>query len=599
MQAIRPFRGASIITSAGKREIGVQPLVPVRQTLLKLHMRRSTHVAIAVLAVSCAAKQMGNLVAQGDRHELRPRGAGAPQSSPDRSPILFLALDGVGRDLLYAELRAGKLPNFAHLLGGAGGDFAHAHFNDHLLSTLPSTTMAAWMTAMTGVGPAEHGVTGNEYFIREEAKLACPAPVSFSSVEPTLEIYTDDYLDKLGAARTVYERMRDTDPTLLAWVAMHNVYRGADTLLLAKRTTLVKAFQNFVEVEARRHLDDSESRKLFENLDSAAVGNVIASLATGTLPDVLTIYLSGTDLYAHIAKEGPDKARISYLEEEVDPLLAKLVAALDARHALAGRWVVVTADHGHTEIVDDDKHALLTKVGGDPPSVLKAAGFRLRPFKRDVDAKDPFSAVLAYGGAMAYVYLANRVLCPGPTDVCDWKQPPRYEEDVLAAAETFYKNNEDGAVAPAMKGVLDMILVRRPRPYAQVDLPFEVYVGDGKTMQVDAWLQQHPHPTYVYVEERLRDLAVGRYGERAGDILLLAHNGDRDRPEDRFYFAAPYRSWHGSPSKQDSEIPLIVANSTHPAAEIGVYVGKLLGERPFQHKVTDLLLGLRAGALGN
>lgn len=55
---------------------------------------------------------------------------------------------------------------------------------------------------------------------------------------------------------------------------------------------------------------------------------------------------------------------------------------------------------------------------------------------------------------------------------------------------------------------------------------------------------------------------------------------------------------HGSPSKQDSEIPLIVANSRHAVAEIGAYVSKLLGDRPFQQKVTDVLLGLRAGALG-
>jgi membrane-anchored protein YejM (alkaline phosphatase superfamily) len=130
---------------------------------------------------------------------------------------------------------------------------------------------------------------------------------------------------------------------------MHSVYRGADTLLLAKRTATVSAFQNFVEVEVRRHLSDSESRKLYENLDSSVVNDVTTSLATGTVPDVLTIYLSGTDLYAHIANEGPDKARISYLEEVVDRLLARVVAALDARHALAGRWVVVTADHGHTQ----------------------------------------------------------------------------------------------------------------------------------------------------------------------------------------------------------------------------------------------------------
>ncbi len=548
---------------------------------------------LAVLLAGCAAHQLAKLEKQGDHHVLRQRPVDAPESSPDHPPILLLALDGVGRDLLYGELRGGKLPNLARLLGGA--DFGHAHFSDHLLSTLPSTTMAAWTTAMTGVAPAVHGVTGNEYFIREEARFACPAPVSFSSSAPTLEIYTDDYLDKLGAVPTVYERMRARDPHLLAWVAMHSIYRGADQLLLAKRVAVVHAFEDFVETEAHRHLTSSQSRSLYENLDRSVVETVIDDLAAGTVPDVLTLYLSGTDLYAHVADEGPDPARISYLEEVVDPLLGKLVAALEARKALAGRWVVVTADHGHTQVIHDHEHSLFTDAAEDPNGVLAAAGFRVRPFKREVSAKDPFSAVLAYGGAMAYVYLANRSLCPGPKDICDWKQPPRYEDDVLAAAETFYKNNEDGSVVPAMKGTLDMILVRRPKPYAEIDLPFEVYVGGGKTMAVDAWLHEHPHPTYVYVEERLHDLAVGRFGERAGDILLLAHNGDRERPEDRFYFAAPYKSWHGSPSKQDSEIPLIVASSTHSAAAIGAFVGAILGDRPFQQKVADILLGLRAG----
>ena len=67
---------------------------------------------------------------------------------------------------------------------------------------------------------------------------------------------------------------------------------------------------------------------------------------------------------------------------------------------------------------------------------------------------------------------------------------------------------------------------------------------------------------------RLDELAVGVHGDRAGDILLLAHDGDRDTPEERYYFAAPFRSWHGSPSKQDSEVPLIVANPHVDAAAI-------------------------------
>ena len=280
-------------------------------------------------------------------------------------------------------------------------------------------------------------------------------------------------------------------------------------------------------------------------------------------------------------------------------MLLAAVHVLEERDSLAGRWVVLSADHGHTQVVHDDAHALSTKDDEDPPAVLRRIGFRVRPFAQTVPEKHPFSAVLAYGGAMAYVYLADRSGCPGEKDVCDWKQPPRYEEDVLAAAEAFHKNNDDGSIVPAMRGTLDMILTRRPKPFPQVDAPFEVYVGGGKTMAIEAYLKEHPHPTYVSTDARLRDLGVGVHGERAGDLLLIAHNGDRDKPEERYYFAAPYRSWHGSPSKQDSEIPLIVASSLHSSAAIGAWVKGVLGERPFQQKVTDILLGLRAGALGH
>ena len=373
--------------------------------------------------------------------------------------------------------------------------------------------------------------------------------------------------------------------------------RGADELLLTKRAVLADAFEGAIEVEAKKELAKEESRRLYADLDKAVIETVTDRLREGPVPDVLTVYLSGTDLYAHIAKEGPDAARSSYLEEIVDPALAKLVDVLRARDTLAHRWVVLSADHGHTQVVHDDAHALSTKDDEDPPGVLKRSGFRVRPFSRNVSEKDDFSAVLAYGGAMAYVYLADRSVCPHEKDVCNWKLPPRYEDDVLAAAEAFYENNEHGSLVAPMRGVLDMILTRRPKPYAEVDAPFEVYVGGGKTMPVDAYLKEHPHPTYVSVDARLHDLGVGVHGERAGDILLLAHNGDRDNPMDRYYFAAPYRSWHGSPSKQDSEIPLIVANPLHSSAAIGGGVKGVLGERPFQQKVTDVLLGRRAGAM--
>jgi arylsulfatase A-like enzyme len=275
----------------------------------------------------------------------------------------------------------------------------------------------------------------------------------------------------------------------------------------------------------------------------------------------------------------------------VDPALGRLVERMRARDMLANRWVVVTADHGHTAVIADAAHAIDTGED-DAPGVLHALGWKTRPFRASVDAHDPFDAVLAYGGAMAFVYLADRSRCTGER-ACAWDAPPRYREDVLAVADAYYRNNETGELAAGMRGALDMILVRKPRPVADIDLPFEVYIGDGKTLPIDTYLAQHPHPTYVDVARRFEELAVGRHGERAGDLLLLAHNGDRERPEDRYYFAKPYRSWHGSPSRQDSEVPLIVAHPKRTAAAIHAWVGAVLGDRPYQRKVTDIVMGLR------
>jgi hypothetical protein len=255
--------------------------------------------------------------------------------------------------------------------------------------------------------------------------------------------------------------------------------------------------------------------------------------------------------------------------------------------------VIVVADHGHTPVLHDKQHALGASDG--PATVLRRAGFRVRPFKREVDAKDRFSAVLAYGGPMAYVYLADRTRC---TPVCDWAQPPRYEADVLPAADAFFRANQDGTGAPGLRGTLDMVLVRRPRPWPEDDLPFEVYVGNGHTQPLADYLRDHPHPTYVDFVQRMHDLAVGIRGERAGDVILLAHDGDVADVGGRFYFAALYRSFHGSPSRADSEIPLIVANRQSSAAAIGRWVERTLGDRPYIERLTDLLLGLRAGKLG-
>ena len=506
--------------------------------------------------------------------------------------VLILALDGVDRDLLYRMLRKGELPELAQLLFGANGEFPHTHFEPRLLSTLPSSTIAAWTTAFTGVSPAHHGITGNEFFLRETRRFAAPIPGSFKDSAPVIATFTEDYVNDLIQAPTLYERLREREPEIEIWVAMHQIYRGADRLLLTDRKMLVQAFEAYLVDHLLEKLENKTSRKFFSLLDDKVFDSLVEAIKGNEVPDVLTIYSSGTDLYAHVADGGPDPARVEYLKDVLEKHFKELREALAAKGALDDTYVVITSDHGHTEVLEDEAHALATSKD-DPPGVLEQAGFRLRPLKLEVAEGDDFQAVLAYQGAIAYVYLADRSLCVEKGTKCNWSKPPRYREDVLEAAEAFFINSETGAPISKMRGTLDLIFVRDPTWEGEAPRPYQVYLGQGRTQPVAEYLAEHPRPEYLALEWRLEDLAVGPLGRHAGDVLLLAHNGDRDEPAGRFYFSERYHSWHGSPSRKDSEIPLIVAHRKHSAAELEAIVSPMLGEKPFQQKVTDVVLKLR------
>jgi hypothetical protein len=554
-------------------------------------------LALATTLGGCGLRDTASMLLSGDSIELRERPEGAPVRSSQHAPLLVLAIDGLDRDLLYEMLEQNELPELSRLIGGSAGGFAHAHFDRTTLSTLPSTTMAAWVTTFSGATPAEHGVTGNEFFVREKRQLVAPVPVSFDDLEPMLENYTDGYTNRAALRPSVFQRMRQRDPHVLIWVAMLPYHAGADLVLKPDRGAILDALKAFVQKQVSELKGDGPSYATYETLDEETTEAVVEQLEDRdeAVPDVLCVYYAGTDQYAHVSPDGPDRARREYLKNALEPELGRLRGALEARAALADRWVIVVSDHGHTEVKHDARHALGTDAATDPPAVLTRAGFRIRPFQREVADDHDFQAVLAYQGAIAFVYLADRSRCPRPGTSCDWKRPPRFREDVLAAADAFFRASRDGALVPELQGTLDLVLARLPRPQPEQDAAFEVYTGDGKLVPLGRYLARHPRPSYAAFEERLRDLAVGPAGERAGDVLLIANNGNRDRVEERYYFSAEYHSWHGSPSRADSELPLIVAHSRKSKREIERLTRRVLGREGRQQEIADLLLSLRYG----
>jgi hypothetical protein len=122
------------------------------------------------------AYEMSRLLFSGESRTLRDRPNGAVPNSPERPALLILALDGIDRTLLYDMLRAGDLPALAMLLGAEGKHFPHAYFDETRIATLPSSTIAAWVTAFTGVGPATTASPATSFSSARPPSWRCRSP---------------------------------------------------------------------------------------------------------------------------------------------------------------------------------------------------------------------------------------------------------------------------------------------------------------------------------------------------------------------------------------------------------------------------------------
>ncbi|HEX5633836.1 MAG TPA: alkaline phosphatase family protein, partial [Gemmatimonadales bacterium] len=503
--------------------------------------------------------------------------------------VVIFALDGVGADEFRDAVRGGRAPLIAALLGpvtdSAAGTHAHAYAARGVLSVLPSTTIAAWTSLFTGEPPARTGVPGNEWFERQSRTFYAPAPVTVEDKDHALEVYSDDLMGRVIHVPTLYD-LADRR----AYVSFSQVQRGADLLAMPSPG----AFGDLVAaaVKGATEEDTTLERKVYAELDINAAESVVEQLEERGLPDLLTVYFPGVDLFTHLAPNALEAQR-AYLRDVVDSAVAEVLAPYRRLGALDSTWILFVADHGHTPTLGDDRHSLGSdeEDADEPPALLRRLGFRVRPRVLDpADDEDDFQAALAYQGAFAYVYLADRSTCADEGAICEWSRPPRLREDVLPVVRAFDAANRTGAGNPGLRGTLDLIFVRTGDTTGRTP---PVLVWDGRRLVgVREYLRRHPRPDLVRLEERLRGLVDGPYGDHAGDVLLLARNGI-DRPIDqRYYFSSEYRSWHGSPSRQDSEIPLVVARADRTGEAIRAEVERAVGRTPDQLDVTPLVRAL-------
>lgn len=531
-----------------------------------------------------APEEVAELAGTGGEKVLR-RPMRAPRGAPR---VLVIALDGVGDGELRRALASGGMPRTSALLGRETEPrlYEHAWAAPGVLSILPSTTYAAWASVFTGQPPARTGVPGNEWFAREEMRFYAPAPVSVTQHEHALEVYTDQLMGRVLRARTVYEQA-----DVRAYVSLQAFHRGADLLTVPAP----EGYGRMITEMAGGIVDEETvGQEAYEELDDEAVESLVRSIRRHGPAELQVVYFPGVDLYTHVAARPLDD-QVRYLGEVVDEAVGDLLDAYRRADALQGTWIVFVADHGHTPVLPDDAHSLGAEGEDEPPQVLRNAGFRVRPLKIELDPEEQdYQATVAYQGAFAYVYLADRSTCPRPGDRCDWRRAPRLEQDVLPVARAFFEAGRTGAGVPALRGAIDLVLARPPRPPGEDALPFQVWDG-ARLVPLGEYLARNPRPELLDLERRLEGLAAGPYGHRAGDVLLLARTGLHLPPAQRFYFSGRYHSWHGSPTVQDSEIPLLVAHPGHSGAEVRARVRAAAGEHPDQLSVTPLILDLLRG----
>ncbi len=313
---------------AGKRAAALQTLALDR----RLGWRVDPYVGCLARAgggaflLGCSTTyEIAKLVAVGDVRALRERNdRGATDT--ERPSLLIIGIDGMKRDVLYDLLESGQLPGLELLLGGrTNGSFAHAHLDRSMLAPFPSVTLTGWASIFTGEPPGVSGIPGNEFFIREQRRFVAPIPCSFDDKAPVLETYTEDYANKLLEVPTVYERLRAGEPEIDVSVSASQFYRGADRLLIAQRSELIDMFYAKV-----KDLADGKAFAMFEERDRKVLDVVIDEIEDDghPAPDVLTVYASGTDAYAHAAPEGPDRALRRFMTGKVDEKFAELAEAL-------------------------------------------------------------------------------------------------------------------------------------------------------------------------------------------------------------------------------------------------------------------------------
>ncbi len=306
--------------------------------------------------------------------------------------VVLIDVDGIRRDTFAQAYEEGRLPNFERA-------FRNAFWFDNASTVLPSITMAAQASIVTGTPPSRHGIVGNQWFDREEGKL-----IDYMNAGGISCVYGFTVVGGPSCATGLGNRHLQA-PTLyeaaaaagLVSVAVYNQYWRGASRPAAPTTAEATAFLKGNALDYRVFDNQMETR-------------AVAEIEARGLPSILTLYFAGADGAGH--KQGI-AAQIPYLAGTIDALLGRI---LDVIEGLDPEWrdstmFILTADHGRTEVVP---HAEDRTLAADLARVL------------------PAGAHVAVNGGMGYIYLGRPDPAELPAMAAALESDPRFSAAIAS-----------------------------------------------------------------------------------------------------------------------------------------------------------------------
>ena len=305
-----------------------------------------------------------------------------------RVKVLLVVIDAASPRVMCPAVQTGRLPHLKRLA-------ASGSMHERSTTIFPSITPAATSSIITGVYPAEHGIAGASWYDEEKKSVAYYGDDFWTITKEGYGRFLEDFLLKLNGDRlkapTLFELVESAG--LKASCVNYLVYKGNFThrVRVPSMMALLPGVKTHEDIlgpstlclgdfvtphDGRRKVKDRGGPMHRFGMDDESGADMLCQLASDdALGDFALAYFADNDYRSH--EVGPYAAL---------PVLDRVDAALGSMFDAAGgferftrdRCIVVTSDHGHSEILGDAKRAViqLEHVLGDLKRADIARGWR-------------------------------------------------------------------------------------------------------------------------------------------------------------------------------------------------------------------------------